>query len=373
MQQRLPCRALPRQRSDPDVRMNVMFRYQSRINAGCGNLLAKAILLSAGDNGGDVAEQIDALLDSEGALLATVLDQTHDCIKLLNLDGVIHYVNRQGASAMELSSPAELIGLSYLDRWPASVRTIVEASLESARHGDLGRFQASRPQPSGLPSWWDVTVSPVRAAGGAITHFLTIARDMTIEVRERERVETIGLEMRHRLQNSLSVAGGIVALSARGLPEVATFATEVVRRIGHLADVQALVLDPVADTCLTQVIPALFGAYGDEAGIEFGELPKAKLSYESMQALSLCYGELATNSLKYGALRNGDRIHIEGSVVENEIRLVWCEQTKFGAARPGGQGLRLVERLIRTAGGTLRREVDGTQMRTFVSLPMASR
>lgn len=54
--------------------------------------------------------ELEALVDSEGALLATVLDQSHDCIKLLSLDGIIRYVNRQGAQAMELTSPAALIG-----------------------------------------------------------------------------------------------------------------------------------------------------------------------------------------------------------------------------------------------------------------------
>ena len=34
-------------------------------------------------------ESVDALTDENGALLAAVLDQTHDCIKLLDRDGVI--------------------------------------------------------------------------------------------------------------------------------------------------------------------------------------------------------------------------------------------------------------------------------------------
>ncbi len=319
--------------------------------------------------GGDVAERINALLDGEGALLATVLDQTNDCIKLLDLDGIIQYVNRQGASVMELVSPAALIGLSYADRWPPAVRATIRDTLAAARLGQLGRFTASRARPNGLPSWWDVMVSPVRTASGDITHFITIARDTTMEVRERERVETISLEMRHRLKNSLAVACGIVALSTRGRPEVRDFANDLIRRIGHLSDAQALVLDPDADTCLSQVVPALFAAYGDGAGVELGDLPKARLSYAGMQALSLCFGELATNSLKYGALRDGRRIRISGATRDGVIELSWREETDFGTARPGGQGLTLAERLIRTAGGTLDRALDPGEMRTVVRLP----
>jgi PAS domain S-box-containing protein len=324
-----------------------------------------------GARGTGVTGEIETLVDSEGALLATVLDQTHDCVKLLNLDGLIEYVNRQGALAMELSSPSELIGQSYLARWPEEVRPKLERALAAAHSGELGRFTASRPQPNGAPSWWDVTVSPVRGSTGAITHFVTIAREMTAEVTERERVEAISLEMRHRLKNALTVASGIVILSARGRPEVSDFANEIAVRLGQLSNVQALILDPEADKSLGQMVVALAGAYGSNAALEFGTLPEVKLSDRGMQALALCCGELATNSLKYGALRNGGRVRIDGETRDGIVELSWCEETEFGAARPEGQGLHLIERLIRTAGGTFRRVIDAGQMRAIMTLPLA--
>lgn len=162
----------------------------------------------------------DAMMPAgaEAALLAAVLDQTHDCIKLLDLDGTIRHVNRQGALAMELSSPSVLIGQPYLERWPEGARAEAKRALAAARKGAPARFTASRPRLNGRPSWWDVTVSPVRAADGAITQFVTIARDMTVEVEERQRVEAISLEMRHRLKNALTVASGIVMMGAPGAP-----------------------------------------------------------------------------------------------------------------------------------------------------------
>lgn len=320
--------------------------------------------------GGCVTDYIEPLVDDEGTLLATVLDQTHDCIKLLDLEGTIQYVNRQGAEAMELTSPSELVGQSYRARWPAKILPVLDKALAAARDGDLARFTASRPRSDGSPSWWDVTVSPVRANSGAITHFITIARDTTVEVLERERVETISLEMRHRLKNAMTVAGGIVMLSARARPEVITFANEIVARLGQLANVQALIVDPAADRRLPNLVRALVGAYGDNAALDFGELPEVSLSDQGMQALSLCYGELATNSLKYGALRNGRRIRIDGMVRDGVVELSWSEDTDFGSVRPGGQGLHLIERLIRTAGGTFLREIEPGRMRTIVTLPI---
>jgi PAS domain S-box-containing protein len=311
-----------------------------------------------------------SLGESGGALLAAVLDQTHDCIELLGLDGSVRYVNRQGALAMDSTALGELLGQSYLTRWPEDVRPRVRAAISAAGRGEQGRFRASRQGPGEAPSWWDVTVSPVRTGGGPITHLVAIARDMTAELLERERVAAISLEMRHRLKNALTVAAGIVMMNARSRPEAASFAEEIAARFALLADVERLVLDPDADNDLAQIVPALVKAYGKGAGLDFGELPSVSLSDQAMQALALCFGELATNSMKYGALRDGRRLRIEGRIDDGDIELVWSEPTDFGAARPGSQGLDLLGRLIRNAGGSIGREIEPGHMIAIIRLPL---
>lgn len=327
--------------------------------------------VSSKGDGGQVNGNIEPLVDNEGALLATVLDQSHDCIKLLSLDGKIEYVNRQGAAAMELSSPSELVGASYLDRWPAEMRETIQEALAAAQQGERCRFVGSRPQPNGEPSWWDVAVSPVRTAAGTITHFVTIARDMTAETVERERVAAISLEMQHRLKNALTVASGIVMLSARGRPDVSAFANEIVTRFAQLGQVQAQILDPDADTRIPAIVPLIAEAYGKSAMLEFGELPDVRLPHRAMQALALSFGELATNSLKYGALRDGRAVRISGTMRDGAIELTWTEDTQFGAPRPGSQGLGLIERLVGTAGGSFRRDIEPHVMRAQIILPTA--
>jgi PAS domain S-box-containing protein len=229
-------------------------------------------------------------------LLLTVLDQTHDCIKLLSIDGKIQFVNRQGAMAMDLTAPSEILGQSYMTRWPAENTFDVAAALSEAREERLGHFAAPRTGPDGSLTWWDVRISPVCDRTGSITHLVSIARDLTSEIMERKRVEAISLEMRHRLKNAMTVAGGIFMLSARGSPEANAFATEVVSRLSQLGAVQAHLMDPAADKSLPQVVRSLAVAYGSGAKIDFGNLPDVQLSDTSMQALSLCYGELATTA-----------------------------------------------------------------------------
>jgi len=322
-----------------------------------------------GDAGVPSARTVQA---DDHALLATVLDETHDCIKLLGSDGRIEFVNRRGAEAMELRAPEELIGQIWLDRWPEASRPKVAEALDLARAGDKARFHAMRPRPDGSASWWDVTIAPVRAADGLLTHFLVIARDATQEVIERERAQAISAEMRHRLKNALAIAGALVSMSARGKPEQAAFAAEVVERLARLSNVQAIILDSGASKKLAQIVPMLAAAYGDGA-FEFGRVPDVDFDESAMQALALSFGELCTNSLKYGALANGMKVSVDAEVEPGLCTLIWSETTEFAPGRESGQGLTLIDRIVGAAGGRVVRTVKASNLTVRITLPTSGR
>lgn len=305
------------------------------------------------------------------ALLAAVLDETHDCIKLLDADGRIVFVNRRGAEAMELRAPAELVGRAWIDRWPPEARPSVQAALDHARLGEKAGFQAKRSRPDGSPSWWDVTVAPVRSPEGKLTHFLTIARDTTPAMIEQDRVRAISAEMRHRLKNALTIAGALVNLGARGRPELEAFAADITQRFARLAAVQALILDPATRKDFPTIVEMLASVYGDGAQLEFGRIPDVELGDAALQALALSFGELCTNSLKYGALRNGGKVRIDAKAAGNLCILTWTEDTEFAGERGGGQGLALIDRIVRATGGSVERNADARSLTVRLSLPLA--
>jgi len=306
----------------------------------------------------DVGESPDQLIDDRDGVLSTLLDQSHDCIKLLDHQGRIVFVNREGARLMEGSAPAALIGQRWSDRWPESLRPELDTALAAARQGKVSRFSGARPGPDQALRWWDVTLSPVRSHTGAVSQFLAIARDTTSEVSERQRAAAISAEMRHRLKNALTIAAGIVTISARARPEVQPFAREVTARFGQLAAVQDLLLDPAREKHLADIVPLLASAYGDASLLRFGAPPDVQLADSAMQALALSFGELATNSLKYGALRHGRPVDVDADIAETMLRLSWREPTEFGTPRDGAQGLGLIERLVAASGGRVERTFD---------------
>ncbi|CAN5279032.1 HWE histidine kinase domain-containing protein [soil metagenome] len=314
---------------------------------------------------------VEALVDGANELLSAVLDQTQDCIKVLDLAGIIQYVNAQGALALELQSPTELIGQDWVSRWPEAMQETVRSALGTARAGSVARFTAFRPGPDGSPCWQAVTITPVRTDHRAITNFLTIARDITAEMVERDRVAAISAEMRHRLKNAMTIASAIVSLSAGSQPARRDFAAEIVARLDQLAAVQELVLTHGAETPLATLVPMLAAAYGGPTLLEIAPLPEVQLDESAMQALALAFGELASNSLKYGALRQERPIQVTGIATDSDLDLTWHEQTEFGPPRPGSQGLGLIERIVRGAGGSLARQTDAGRHVARIRLPLA--
>ncbi len=315
------------------------------------------------------------LTADQHTLLSIVLDHTHDCVKLLDAEGRIEFVNRQGAIVMELREPAELVGRPWLDRWPEESRPKIAEALAKAKAGQHTRFSAARPRPDGRPSWWDVTVSPIVSGTGELTHYLTIARDTTNEIVEHERVEAVGAEMRHRLKNALTIAGALVNMLARARdnPDVSDFADAICARFAQLARVQALVLDPETKKDFRDIVPMLAKAYGDVSLLQFGDIPDVSLGNNALQAVALAFGELCTNSLKYGALEAGRPIRVEGSLANDTLLLVWREETRFGPARKGGQGLDLIDRIVRASGGHIERRIEADRLEVRIALPATAK
>jgi len=312
-----------------------------------------------------VPKEVLGAFDDFGPLLGTILDQTHDCIKLLDRGGTIRYVNERGAIAMELRTPSELLGQTWIERWPEEMRAAVGHALEEARLGEAARFTGSRTI-GGKPSWWDVTVTPVRLTQ-ATEYLLVIARDMTREVEERMRAEAVSAEMRHRLRNAMAIASALVRMSARGRPELQAFADDAAFRFAQLGRVQELVLDSSPNKSLKQVVSLLGEVYDN---LEIGPMPEIELEDRMMQALALAFGELATNSLKYGALKHGTAVRVEGQLVDDELQLTWQEEAVLAPTRVGGQGLDLIDRIMRASGGRIERWIEDHQFTIQAVFPL---
>ena len=142
-----------------------------------------------------VQEQADHLAQSEAALRASegyvrsVLDNSPDCIKVLDLGGRLEEMNRPGRCVMEIDDFTPLVGCEWPDLWPEVGRAEVRRAVELARGGAVARFEAHGPTAKGTPKYWDVQVAPIPGADGRPARLVSVSRDITDRRRAERRLE----------------------------------------------------------------------------------------------------------------------------------------------------------------------------------------
>lgn len=306
---------------------------------------------------------LDRLVDETQDVLTTILSQSRDCIELFSPQGDLEYINPNGLGSLGVDDPHGLVGRNWAEMWPPEAESQIERALERAMAGQIDRFEGYRPTPAGDVCWWDVSVCPIRSKDGSISHILAISRNITeyVNARLNDRLRRedaehvaefergVSREMRHRLKNQLAVVGAVAKLLARHTGTARELVGKLEQKLQSLARAQDLLTarrdEPVqARDAIAQVLEAS----GAGERILVDDIPPASLPDEAVQTLALILGELQTNALKYGALRDEiGSVTLFASRTDNALTLRWMEDCG-GPIAPVGQGnggFQLIRRL----------------------------
>lgn len=292
-------------------------------------------------------------------MLAAVLDQSADCIKVLGPEGSIDFMNRNGRCALGIDDFNLVAGKSWWELWPTESQHLVRDAITTARDHGSARFEAFCPTAKGEPRWWDVTVSPLRDEHGTLRGLISISRDVSADVRAREQRATTAAEMKHRLRNAYALTSAIVMMSARGRDEHRDFAHGITQRLEQLGIAQALLLDASAlgTPTLDVLVRRLTGPFcSDPAMLDIAPLPDVTLSEDKVRTLALVLGEFSTNSNKYGAFGHGGKIGISAALDASRLTLRWSERSDRSVdtnPRDGSSGLSLIRRALAAQHGAL--------------------
>jgi PAS domain S-box-containing protein len=122
-------------------------------------------------------------------LLRSILDSSVDCIKVIERDGTLSFMNANGLCAMEIDHPQSVLGRPWCELWPEDAAEQLNLAIATGLNGEPTRFQAYCPTAKGTPRWWDVTVSPVREPSGEVSRLVAVSRDVSgrIEVETKLR------------------------------------------------------------------------------------------------------------------------------------------------------------------------------------------
>ncbi|TGD43828.1 histidine kinase [Pseudotabrizicola sediminis] len=182
--------------------------------------------------------------------------------------------------------------------------------------------------------------------------------DVTGRKQAEEGRELLAGEMSHRVKNLLSIASGLTSITSRSTSTTKDMARELTQRLTALGRAHDLVRPlpgqtATASALLGDLLTVLLAPY-DDLGAFSGRIrvsvPRMRVGDSSTTILAMIIHELATNSLKYGALsvENG-LLDVSCSARDEAVTIMWTERggpVVTQPTQPPGYGSRLIERSV---------------------------
>lgn len=316
----------------------------------------------------DEASRIDPHLSN---IQKTMLDATPDCIKVVSVDGRLLMMNRAGCLALNVPETSEF-GMPWLPLLPEEVHSAGAEALRRAVAGRAAHFEGKSVSPTGT-IYWDNLLTPLVDASGHVLSILCVSRDVTrktlleselAEAVDREKL--LAREMRHRIKNLFAIVGGLISISTKeaSSSDGAQSAIEIFReKLGALSRASDAVFTQEygggGDAGLVDVdavVTSVLRPYGGRC-VAMGDT--AWVRRDTITTYALFLHELATNSVKYGALSESDGdVAVRWTVDGNSLDFAWIETG--GPQIPStpkrqGFGTEMVDRIVRSTGGSIKR------------------
>jgi two-component sensor histidine kinase len=169
--------------------------------------------------------------------------------------------------------------------------------------------------------------------------------DVTERKKAEESREMIAGEMNHRVKNILTITSALTAISYRSTTTKEAMAKDLRLRIVSLAKAHDMVRPDLSqgrkaallgDLLVTLLEP--YSAKNSDAERIRISAPELLVGDKSSTTLALVVHELATNSIKYGALSKAEGVlDIKCSAEDGEVGIVWTENGGPLTSKPPGE------------------------------------
>lgn len=189
--------------------------------------------------------------------------------------------------------------------------------------------------------------------------------DVTGRKQAEEGHELLAGEMSHRIKNLLAIAAGLTRMSSRSagtIEEMAKGLTDRLMSLGRAHDlVRPLPGKEGKAALLGDLLSVLLAPYDDQgafAGRIRVAVPRMGVGEGTATSLAMVVHELATNSVKHGALSaDAGTLDISSTTDDTDLILTWAETggpPVEGAPEMGGFGSKMIARsMLQQLGGAL--------------------
>lgn len=256
------------------------------------------------------------------AQLAAVIQSSQDAVMSMGVDGLVRTWN-PGAEALFGYSAQEIIGKPIQTLYPEGGQEDEHDSLYAGlREGQRLRRDVVRRHKDGHLIDVNINVSPMYSAGGRLSGFSSIVRDISERKEQEAHLRLVMRELSHRSKNLLAVIQAMARQTARSSGDLEEFEKNYSQRLQALSASQDLIVHqnwhgaPLAELLRSILVPF---ADDVEARIDL-KGPSLNVTPTAAQNLALSIHELATNASKYGAL----------SVPTGRVSLTWAIERGHG-------------------------------------------
>ena len=335
------------------------------------------------------------------SFLRGVLDASTDCIKIVDLDGSLSFMNENGRCAMEVDDFELLAGRPWPSLWPAENQAQIARAVEAARAGAPSRFEAYCPTAKGTPRWWDVSVAPVPGADGKPASIVSISRDVTDRVereraiaeheaelerlalaqaaslQEKERLlqekELLMREVDHRVKNSLALVTSILNVQSRTADdeEIRGALSRAAQRVGTIAAIhERLYRESIGELELCGYLRDLCADLETSVGtdrdikIEVACQPY-DVAADAATVMGLVVSELITNAVRHAFGPQGGTIRVTLEAADEDRMCLTVHDDGrglpdgFDLTAGSGLGMRVVSAYARQQGWDFDATSDG--------------
>ena len=118
--------------------------------------------------------------DETEILSRAILENSPDCIKIIDKDGRIKFMNDKGICLLEVQDFKEVQNKFWWDLWEQEDKHLIQNAVTQALNKEKVHFQASAKTAKGNIKWWDVIVLPMQVNEvGQTEQLLTVSREIT--------------------------------------------------------------------------------------------------------------------------------------------------------------------------------------------------
>jgi PAS domain S-box-containing protein len=146
----------------------------------------------------DVTEEVvsQRLVKESEVFNKAILESSPDCVKVLDQNGVITFINLNGVCLLEGENKEFFLDRNWSTLWDDHTKPAITNAINQGLQGKSSHFGAGATTVKGTQKWWDVFVTPIFDIGGNVVNVLATSRDITEQVMSSKKIEESELRFR---------------------------------------------------------------------------------------------------------------------------------------------------------------------------------